>query len=322
MKNSKILFLSILAALLFFVSCEDDNPVSVNESKVLVEYLESSGEPVINTFGQMTTADAVNAEVLVGSTNMYIIDIRSAADFAAGHIEGAHNVVANDVLSHYETNNLDTYETVVVCCYSGQTAAWVTSLLHTMGYTNVKDMLWGMCSWNSTTASAWPNGIGNTYATSLVTTATAKGEVVDLPTLNTGKTNPEDILRARVEAVFAEGFGEAKVTASTVLGAPTNYYIVNYWPETDYNWGHIPGAVQYTPKESLTSDTFLKTLPTDKTIAVYCYTGQTSAHIAAYLRVLGYDAKSIVYGMNGMSYDNMSAHKWSDTAIHDYTLVQ
>ena len=60
---------------------------------------------------------------------------------------------------------------------------------------------------------------------------------------------------------------------------------------------------------------------TDKPVVVYCYTGQTSAHMAAYLRVLGYDAKSLLFGMNGMSYDGMPGTKFvSDAEIHDYDL--
>ena len=51
----------------------------------------------------------------------------------------------------------------------------------------------------------------------------------------------------------------------------------------------------------------LKTLPADKPVAVYCYTGQTSAFLVAYLRLLGYDAKSVLYGTNGMIYDKMVA---------------
>ena len=57
--------------------------------------------------------------------------------------------------------------------------------------------------------------------------------------------------------------------------------------------GHIPGAIQYTPKESLMLEEDLKTLPIDKQIVVYEYAGMTSAFVVAYLRVLGYDAKSI-----------------------------
>jgi hypothetical protein len=49
--------------------------------------------------------------------------------------------------------------------------------------------------------------------------------------------------------------------------------------------------------------------------------------VAAYLRVLGYDAKTLLFGANGMMYDKMVEEgdmtvfkKESD--VHDYALVQ
>jgi rhodanese-related sulfurtransferase len=67
--------------------------------------------------------------------------------------------------------------------------------------------------------------------------------------------------------------------------------------------------------------TDLTTLPTDKTIVVYCYTGQTSAYVTSYLKTLGYDAKSLVFGANSMIHDVMAAaqnHAWGAGAIMDY----
>ncbi len=55
----------------------------------------------------------------------------------------------------------------------------------------------------------------------------------------------------------------------------------------------------------------LQNLPTDKTIVVYCWTGQTSAQVVAYLRMLGYDAVSMYYGMNGCSYQSLTKSKYS-----------
>ena len=113
----------------------------------------------------------------------------------------------------------------------------------------------------------------------------------------------------------------AKTSAATVFGNLDGYYIVNYWSATDYSWNHIPGAIQYTPKAAMKFDADLKTLPTDETVVVYCYTGQTSAHMAAYLKVLGYEAKSLVYGVNGMSYTNMPGTRFvAADEVHDYEL--
>ena len=39
-------------------------------------------------------------------------------------------------------------------------------------------------------------------------------------------------------------------------------------------------------------------------VVTYCYTGQTSAVVTAYLRVLGYEAFSLVYGMNAINHAN------------------
>ena len=320
----KLFYLLLIIPILFIqTGCGEDDPVEpeINEAEVLVKYIEDNGNPV-NTFPVMIKCTDVYTNLTTGA-DQYIIDIRAASDFSAGHIEGAVNVSASDVLTHYESNNLKNKELVVIVCYTGQTAGWVTGLLRTMGYNNVKDMKWGMCSWNPNTKGKWVNSISNARASQLVTTATPKPAAGDLPELNTGKKEATDILRARVEAVFAEGFGPAKMTNQAAFDNPDDYFIVNYWKMEHYNWGHIPGAVQYTPKADLTLDTYLKTLPTDKKVAVYCYTGQTSAHVAAYLRVLGYDAKTIVFGVNGMAYDEMPGTRFvEETEVHDYPLVQ
>ncbi len=328
MNLRKMYYLMLIIPLLFFYTgCSSDDSTepekTVNEAEVLVKYLEANGDPV-SKFPKMIKASDVYNNILNG-TDQYIIDIRSATDYANGHIEGAVNVLAGEVLAHYEANNLQNKPDgkVIIVCYTGQTAGWVNALLHMKGYTNARDMKWGMCSWNDATAGLWKNNINNSRASQFVTTSTSKPAKGDLPKLETGKKDGKDILDARVDAIFAEGFGPVKVTSDAVYSNLAGYQIVNYWNETDYSWGHIEGAMQYTPGTSLKLDADLKTLSTKKPIAVYCYTGQTSAHVAAYLRALGYDAKSILFGVNGMAYDNMPGVRFvPESEIHDYPLVQ
>lgn len=307
MRNFKLLTISFLFIVLVFTSCKKDPPaVEIDESKVLIEYLESANSPgadYTNTNApSIISASDLNALVLTDAA--YVIDIRAAADFTTGHIPGAVNVAATDVLTHIEGINMEDYEKVAIVCYTGQTAGFVTGLMQLLGYEKVFALKWGMASWHSDFAGKWNTNISNAYATQFVTTSTAKGAAGELPVLSTGKETGQEILEDRVDEVLAEGFSEASVTNATVFGALSSYYIVNYWPEAQYlNPGHIPGAMQYTPKETLKLAADLKTLPTDKTIVVYCYSGQTSANLAAYLRVLGYDAKSLTFGANGMIYD-------------------
>ena len=58
-------------------------------------------------------------------SSKYVMDIRSAADFATAHIQGAHNVVFTNILT--EAANAD--KPILVVCYTGQTACYATSLL-------------------------------------------------------------------------------------------------------------------------------------------------------------------------------------------------
>jgi len=308
MNLNKLFYLLLILPLLFvYTGCSsDDNgntdPVEeIIESLVLAQHLEATGD-VISSAPFMITAEAVRTAQLAGASQ-YIIDIRAAADYANGHIEGAVNVAAANIITHMASINASSYETIVITCYSGQSAGWATAILRLLGYNNVKDLKWGMSGWNADCANSWVPALSNTYQTQFVTTAAAKNAAGDYPELSTGLTTGAEILANRAAAVIAEGFGSTGISASTVYSNLSNYYIINYWNETHYNLGHINGAVQYTPGNDLKTTTFLNTLPTDKTIVVYCYTGQTSAHVAAYLRMLGYDAKSLSFGINGMAYD-------------------
>jgi len=65
----------------------------------------------------------------------FIVDIRSAADFAKGHIQGAINVpYGPDVATNLDMiKEKGKGKTVVVYCYTGQTGGQVDSLLNMMG---------------------------------------------------------------------------------------------------------------------------------------------------------------------------------------------
>jgi len=254
----------------------------------------------------------VNTAVITNDATMAIIDIRSAIDFATGHIKGAVNVPPADIINYYETNNLAAKANVVIVCYTGQTSAWAASLLRMLGYDNVKSLKWGMSSWHSD-FDKWSSNLANSGKAQFETTVHDKPAAGKLPELTTGKTTGTEIAKERIKAVLAEGFDAAKITIATVLANRSNYFITNFWPLSYYtDPGHIIGAYNYQPKTQAAGadflyDSFLKTLPTNKIIVVYCYTGQTSFYVAAYLRVLGYDAKSLLFGANGMIYDDLKA---------------
>jgi rhodanese-related sulfurtransferase len=329
MFKKSYLIISFLIIAIFLVSC-DKETTPVNESEVLATYLESTESPLMKDFvntDMPTIIAADEVKTLNETGQIYIMDIRSATDFAAGHISNAHNVALADVLTHIKGVNLTPYTKVAVVCYTGQTSGFATSLLRLMGYSKAFSLKFGMCSWHADFAGKWNTAIasGNAYASQFTATATEKAAKGNMPVLSTGKTTGQEILEARVAALLTEGFTPATVTSATLFGNLTGYYIVNYWTAAQYSDpGHVPGAIQYTPKESIKLAADLKTLPTDKPVAVYCFTGQTSAFLTAYLRLLGYDAKSVLYGTNSMIYDIMvtkSMTVFNASQIKGYSFV-
>lgn len=334
--NVRKLFYLLLVLPILFVGCKkDENPTGptqqINEAQVLAEYLEANGDYLNTAAPAITTADQLNTDLLTKPDKVHVIDIRSQADYETkGHIKGAVRVDLKNIVTYMKgLANATSYEKIVIACYSGQTAAYATALLRLLGYNNVSSLKYGMSSWNASCSSSWNqgSGYGNNY-TNFVATPTEKAAAGNLPTLNTGKTTGKEILEARINTLLssADPFGDIKIAWNTVTGALSNYYIVNYWGKTDYDKGHLPGAIQYTPKADLKLSTYLKTLPTNKTIVVYCYTGQTSANVAAVLKVLGYDVKSLLYGVNIMNYDwmkNNGIPSWFNPAtdIKTYSFV-
>ncbi|MCX7880062.1 MAG: rhodanese-like domain-containing protein [Ignavibacteria bacterium] len=322
--------LSIVLLLLFVISCsEDTSEPTVPEAEVLAKFLESTespyGKDYVNT-DLPSIVDAATLKTDLEAGKAYVIDVRAAADFAQGRIKGAKNVAISDIVNHIKTVEVSKYDKIVIVCYTGQSAGFCASILRLLGYKNVFSLKFGMCSWHSDFAKRWRDVVaqGNKYAAQFEKTPREKNPLGSMPELKTGKTKGIEILQARVDAVLKDGWTPATITADAVFQNLSNYYIVNYWPEAQYlDPGHIPGAVNYVPKTSLKFDTHLRTLPTNKPIVIYCYTGQTSAFLVAYLRILGYDAKSLLFGANGMIYDlmkqkNMTVFKEEDIKNYEY----
>ena len=65
-----------------------------------------------------------------------ILDVRSKAEFAGGHIKGAINIPVN-VLNNHLGQLKDKNKTIITCCASGMRSASAKSILKSKGYTNV-----------------------------------------------------------------------------------------------------------------------------------------------------------------------------------------
>ena len=137
---SRLMMIAILMGGLFFTSCDKEE--GVNESKVLIEYLESGIDPV--NMGVIKTADKIQPDLVTG--DVYVIDIRAKAAYDAGQLPVAVNKATIQLLDHFATTDLSSYEYVALVCITGQEAAWAATLLRMAGYPDVYSMKWGMCT--------------------------------------------------------------------------------------------------------------------------------------------------------------------------------
>lgn len=283
---------------------EDSVKTEVNEAEVLYDFLEKSGD-YINSKGIPALVKA--NEVYANLKNYHIIDVRKNKDYVAGHINGAVNVKFSELIKYMKSGiSASAYEKIVLVCYSNHKASYAASILRMLGYGNVYSMKWGMSAWDKNLAeNKWLKGTSNKYASKLVTEEFPKGDKDKYPQIKTGKYTGYDILEARAEELLNNM--NFKIKADKLFENLDNYYIANYWKSEHYKLGHIPGAIQYTPKKSLLKNTVLSTLPIDKPIVLYCYTGQHASFAVAYLRILGYDAYALAYGANSFMYNELKA---------------
>ena len=224
----------------------------------------------------------------------WIMDIRSAKDFGDAHITGAHNVAFTDILTAAASAD----KPILVVCYTGQTACYATSLLRLYGFEDTQALKWGMSGWNATFDKWTANCKEQTTTSNWNSTANASGSF-SAPAWTSSTTDGASLLKERVEATVAAGF--KKVSGADVLASTGDYYVNNYFSEPHYvGFGHVNGAVRESP---LLIDNF-NTLDNSGKVVTYCYTGQTSAVITAYLNVCGFDAYSLLFGINGLSHDN------------------
>lgn len=301
-----IFFASLLITTTSCTKDEEDAPEVVNEFAEMTKYMKANAMDLTD----MKTAWIITATDLdAAKTEKYIIDIRSAADFTKGHIPGAHNATFGGILT--EAAKAD--KPIVVVCYTGQTAAHAHVALRLSGYADCSILKFGFSAWSGDQDfDKWTINTGDvgTASSNWSSTNTLQANVeYSLPSISTSKSAGAEILEFQVAKMIDGGF--KGVNNTDVLANPSDYFINNYWALTDVeHYGHISTAHRVLEDLTIDADGF-KYLDKDMTVVTYCWTGQTSSLVTAYLNVLGYDAKSLKFGTNGMIYSALESHKWT-----------
>lgn len=280
-----------------------------NETSLLLKDLGENGDYVNSqVFPSLIKASVVHESL---GKNLLVVDLRNPKQFSAGHIKGAVNRKFEELPAWFETGIKPfEYDRIIMVCDDGQLSSYTTCLLRLMGYGNVFAMRWGMSSWNIKYANdGWLSEVSGKYETQLETKVNERPASAGMPALNTGMSSGADISSARFHKLFEEGAGNLLITSDEVFANPQSFFVINLERKDKYEDGHIPGAVRYKPEATLGFTEEMASIPSDKTVVVYCGTGHNSAFASAYLRLFGYDAKTLKYGNNSFMYNKMVAQR-------------
>jgi len=300
-----------------------------SQTSLLLKDLEENGDYVKSKlFPSLIKASIVQESL---GKNILVIDLRQASEYSAGHINGSVNKQFEDLPEYFVTGIKPfEFDKIIMVCEDGQVSSYTSCLLRLMGYGNVYAMRWGMSAWNNKYAGeAWLRGVSGKFEGSLEKTGHDRPAPKGMPEFNTGMGTGAEIGISRFAKLFAAGTSDILISADEVFADPAKYFVINLERKDKYDDGHIPGAIRYKPEATLGFTDEMASIPADKTVVVYCGTGHNSGFATAFLRLFGYDARTLKYGNNSFMYDKMVSQKaalswlpFSKADINNYEVVR
>lgn len=292
--------------------------VQVDESKLLIEHFEKHGDPVNCQKACFMTAEEVNDKL---DKNTYVLDLRMKKDYDKAHIDGAIHMPVEGLHFHFfEAIKPFKYDQIILCCYSGQSASYTTSILRMLGFDNVYALKWGMASWNDMFAKKWNSKVKQNLNIKQDQEEVNLTELSEFPVLETKTIYREEIAKIRGRSLLNIGFKSARIESNKLFKRKDNQIVIAYCSKEEYEKSHITGAIHFPIKESLKRNALLNYLPADKEIIIYSPHGFESAYATAYLRMLGYNAKTVLYGMN--SFNEHVDGSFGPSEIHSYPVIK
>lgn len=318
----------LIILIILLTSCLDEseliNPVvELETSALLLREVEARGD-FINSkeFPALLDADYVYRDY----SEYLLLEIRNKEDYNNGHLENSIRVDNTELFE--KVSEVNNSQKILLLSNTGQSSAYYAAILRFYGFKNIYSLNFGIASWHTDFSQYYLPNLDNIlppsgwYESDLFTNLSySKHSKTFLPKIDSELNSIEDLLQDRIKKLLEEDFPESNLSneSSNTIGpryvdymnTGTNYTVCFGTPDLYYigktgdpgNPGHPIVSVFYNSgylKSDLKSTTDLQTMPTDKTIYVYSYSGQRSAMLVAYLKLLGYNAKSILFGGHSM----------------------
>jgi hypothetical protein len=180
-------------------------------------------------------------------------------------------------------------------------------------------MSFGLASWNEVFADDWLSATGDDPAIiNYINDDIPKNEFSSLPdiTFENPEASISEKVTGRIKKIISQGFIEDIHFRRDLIVSDDDYLIcygnsgLLYFARREgplAELGHHEKAIFYQadPLFELRSTGFLQTLPGNSPVLIYDGTGELSACMTAYLRVLGYNAQTLLFGTNQLFYSRM-----------------
>ena len=344
---------TLLFLLLIFLSSCFENPVNDplefnNDSpaSLLLSYIETTGTFRQN-LGMAKLVDAYTVYMLPENYN--IIDIRSNEEFSAGHISGAVHVEVSELMNYLVNLDSSSQKQKLIVSRNGFKAAYVSCLANLYGISNVAILKFGIAGWNQDLSNDWNSNI-NTYSnnpeytlTSLSYDALEHSAIPEISSLE--GTNAKEKLRYRINELLSE----IEVNDNHIDNPTTEFFrfedMYDYYNFSDESFdgmfilcygdiniykvygtsdqrlpAHPPGTRKIEPPVKTNPETieYIQTIPSDKIVLVYSSSGFDSAYLTAFLRLLGYNAKSMLYGVNTFAWNGLNGSQDTNAKMRTF----
>ena len=223
----------------------------------------------------------------------FIINYFGEADYLGtgtsgvpGHIPGAYQFTPYASLGIDQMlENVPTDMPVVVYCWTGQHSSQITFYLNMLGY-DAYSLSFGSNGLFHSDLSAhkWAPG-GPTPSQGVV-----EGPVA-LPAYAALYDELDDYFMDNSTWYYSASALETLVDDSAVT-------VLDIRSAEAWGAGHIEGAINVASAD-IPAEIAAGNIPTDLPFAVVCYSGQTAGWASAYLNTMGYESRSLLFGMCG-----------------------
>jgi len=99
--------------------------------------------------GTIQSVDAAAFSTQAETAGVTVIDVRTAGEFAAGHVEKAINIDVEDGNFEAGIANLDKTKTYAVYCHSGRRSIIAANTMVDAGFTSIYNLDGGIIAWES-----------------------------------------------------------------------------------------------------------------------------------------------------------------------------